>query len=671
MTRNKINTTKTTNKANHKTTNKTGHKATGHKAARPQNKAAKKPRRQGELSEPEGQKKYHNKNYKNNKPQSRYKHGPERSQRHDRQPAVYIEGAFMPSRGSYGFVRTKNRAWPDIFIPGAALGEARPYDLVRVRLKNCPETEKINKESRLEGAVTAVLYHVDAAELAREQGADTELVLRQFGLEPDFPPEVLREAANTSQEVSRSELAQEPNRRDRRDLPFVTIDGVDSRDFDDAVYCRRMENGNYFLSVQIADVAHYVPMGSALEQEAFRRATSVYLPDRVLPMLPFELSNGICSLNAGVDRLTLACDMEWTPRGRLVWHDIYPGVIRVAQRLDYDTVNAALLERDRQAERRIAAYLPMLRELAELQGILERMRSRRGALNFDFPELKVKLDENGHVIGVGRRRSRLAEKMIEQAMLAANETVAEHFYRQRQPFVYRVHEGPVGEKLAALNVTLGAFEYGLLSDEASPKEVQRLLRAAAGRPEEDFMQLMVLRSMNHAEYSAKLAGHFGLAAKFYCHFTSPIRRYPDLAVHRLIKRALGCPDDTLSGRKLDVYTEAAAKQASLQERVAEEAEREAVKLKCCLFMQDKIGQRFAARVTGMTASGIFVAIDERFASGIEGRVALEDLPPDEYKYIPEVMLMHGHRRNFTLGDPIEVSLVKVDLLERRLDFAAV
>lgn len=584
-----------------------------------------------------------------------------------RRPAQRLEGYFMTSRKGYGFVRTRNVGWPDIFIAAGNVADARQYDHVLVKLLTPTEGKKIDKESRLEGVVLQVLHHVDEADLLQNDGQDMQMVMWQLGAPSDFPAAVLAEAAAVPQSINRHDLA---GRRDYRDYPFVTIDGVDSRDFDDAVFCRREENGNYFLSVQIADVSHYVRPGSALEQEAFARATSTYLPDRVLPMLPVELSNGICSLNAGKNRLTLGCDMEFTPRGKLVRHEIFPAVICVYRRLDYDTVNAILLEHDRKLTAQNRDLLPLLKPLAALQGILEKMRTRRGALNFDFPELKVKMGKNGEVAAIVQRRQRLAEKMIEQAMLAANETVAEHFRRLQTPFVYRVHQGPKDEKLAALNAALLAFGYNELGGakgDVSPREVQGLLKQAAGRPEDEFIQLMALRSMTHAEYSPDCSGHFGLAAKYYCHFTSPIRRYADLAVHRAIKHELLCSDDWFNVRKPGAYMAAAAKQSSERERVAEEIEREAVKMKCCLYMREHLGEVFPGKVSGMTAGGIFVALE----NGVEGRVAVDELPPDEYNYYAETMLFKGRAHSFTLGTPLTVRVAKVDLMERRIDFVPV
>lgn len=589
------------------------------------------------------------------------------SSRSPKKPGMKLEGYFMASRNGYGFVRTRQPDWPDIFIPERYVGNARANDLVKIRLLTDIEGQTITKESRMDGMVLDVLHHVDEVDLLKNDGADMEMIMRQHAAPEEFPQAVLEETAAIPQTVSEREMA---GRRDCRDMPLVTIDGVDSRDFDDAVYCRRKDDGNYFLSVHIADVAHYVRMGSKLEEEAFARATSIYMPDRVLPMLPKELSNGICSLNAGVDRLAMACDMEFTPRGKLLNYDIYPSVIRVYRRLDYDMVNAMLLERNRKLCAENADLMPLLKPLAALQRILEKKRARRGALNFDFPELKIKMGNNGEVAAIEKRSQRLAEKMIEQAMLAANETVAEHMKRKNLPFVYRVHEGPMDEKLQNLNAALIAFDYqplGGADGDVSPKEVQALLKQAEGRPEDEFIQIMALRSMSHAEYAPECRGHFGLAARFYCHFTSPIRRYADLAVHRALKHDMLMEDDTLTTRKPGAYMARAAQQSSERERLAEEIERDAVKMKCCLYMRDRVGEVFPAKVSGMTYGGVFAALD----CGVEGRIAVDDLPSDDYEYFAETMLMKGREHKFTLGDSLMVQVSKVDLLERRIDFICV
>ena len=590
------------------------------------------------------------------------------------EPRYILEGYVMQSEHGYGFVRTNNskhsnthkNEWPDIFIPAHSMNGAESHDIVQVGVFTDLEPEQINKESRLSGTVLEVLHHVEERELVDGSGRDIELVLWQNGLDEAFPEAVRQEAAWIPQEVCADELA---GRRDCRDMPLVTIDGKDSRDFDDAVFCRREDDGSYFLSVHIADVSHYVLPRTAVEMEAFRRGTSVYLPDRVLPMLPFELSNGICSLNEGVTRLTLACDMRFSPAGRLLARDIYPAYIRVFRRLDYDTVNEALLEHKPEAEQSLADCMPNLLALKELRDILLGRRLAAGMLNFDFPELKVVLDEQGKVVDVYPRRTRLAESMIEQAMLAANETVARVFHKLGLPLVHRVHSGPEGEKLANLNLTLHACGYPELGEdetaEIHPRDLQQILAQAEGTPEASVLQVMALRSMAHAEYTNKPRGHFGLAAKYYCHFTSPIRRYADLAVHRSVKQFLQTADNALGDKDPGRYIKRAGIQASLRERVAEEAERAAVRMKCCLYMQKHIGDVYPATVSGVTAKAIFLEL----ANGIEGRISVDDLPQDEYIYMPELLALVGQNRTYKLGEPMNVSVARVELIEKRIIFA--
>ncbi len=588
-----------------------------------------------------------------------------RPERPPQEPRYVVEGYVMLSEHGYGFVRTHNHDWPDIFIPVHALNGARSHDTVQVGVMTGLKPEQINKESRLSGVVQQVLHHVEPEEVLDGSGRDVEMVLWQNGLDVEFPAEALREAALIPQTVSEDELT---GRRDCRDMPLVTIDGKDSRDFDDAVFCRREDDGSYFLSVHIADVSHYVRPRTAIDMEAFRRGTSVYLPDRVLPMLPFELSNGICSLNEGVTRLTLACDMRFSPVGRLLARDIYPAYIRVFRRLDYDTVNEALLEHQPQAEQALADCMPGLLALKELRDILLARRLAAGMLNFDFPEIKIVLDGQGKVADVYPRRTRLAESMIEQAMLAANETVARHFHKLGQPLVHRVHSGPEGEKLETLNQTLRACGYPELGEDETvdihPRDLQQILAQAEGTPESSVLQVMALRSMAHAEYTNKPQGHFGLAAKYYCHFTSPIRRYADLAVHRSVKQFLQTRDNAMPEKDLGRYIKRAGIQASLRERVAEEAERAAVRMKCCLYMQKHIGDVYPAKVSGVAAKAIFLEL----ANGIEGRISVDDLPRDEYIYMPELLALAGKDHTYKLGQEMLVRVARVELLDKRIIF---
>ena len=508
------------------------------------------------------------------------------------------------------------------------------------------------------GRVTNVLGNENA------KGVDMLSVLWQHHLPEDFPAPVLRAADKAASPITKADFE---NRRDMREQPLVTIDGIDSKDLDDAVSCRELPNGNIELSVHIADVAHYVRQDSTLDKEAFARGTSVYLPDRVIPMLPRALSNGICSLNAGVDRLAMSCTMEINKIGNVENYDIYESVIRVDKRLDYDTVNLMLIDEDEKAIAENREWLPMLKTMAVLQQRLAKKRRRRGAINFNMPETKVIVDpETGKTLDVVKREQRLAEGLIEQAMVAANETVATHFHRLKMPFIYRVHQSPAEEKLNNLNTSL--LPLGLCVEPSKtgvkPKDFQKMLRQAEGIPQEKFVQMMSLRSMRHAEYLPEALGHFGLASRYYSHFTSPIRRYADLSIHRVIKACLAGKLTAAKRRDMAKRLAKDAEQATRTEQLAENAERDAVDLKCCQFMQDKLGEIFVGHVSGVSAQGVWVELPNT----IEGRVAVADLPFDDYDFIWEEMTLKGGRRSYRLGDEMKVMVARVDLAAREIDF---
>jgi len=506
------------------------------------------------------------------------------------------------------------------------------------------------------GRVVKVLGPADAP------GIDMESILWQFDLPQDFPPEVKNAAEKAAKFVIDEKTIED--RWDFREQPMVTIDGADAKDLDDAVACEILENGNFGLSVHIADVGHYVPAKSVLDNEAFRRGTSVYLPGTVVPMLPKELSNGVCSLNAGEDRLALSCIMEIDREGNILDHEICESVIHVGKRFTYDAVQRLIT--DGPAEDDEAEWLPMLKILAELQEILAEKRRRRGAVNFDIAEAKIVLDENGKVQYIQRRVQRQAEKMIEEAMIAANETVAEHFNKAKVPFVYRVHEGPGGDKLLNLNQAIAPFGLYLPEDErgVKPRAMQELLEQAADTPANDLVQRLALRSMSHALYAPACGGHFGLASRYYCHFTSPIRRYADLVIHRIIKEVLHKKPTAERRQELINWTDRAAEQASRTERAAEEAEREAVRLKCCQFMAEHLGDVFPGKVSGVISGGIFVELENT----VEGRVGIADLPDDYYTYIPERQELAGRRHTFRLGDEVFVQVAAVSVEARTIDF---
>ncbi|MBQ1461455.1 MAG: ribonuclease R, partial [Selenomonas sp.] len=444
----------------------------------------------------------------------------------------------------------------------------------------------------------------------------------------------------------------------------------DSKDLDDGVYARKNPDGSYFLGVYIADVSHYVKEHAPLDREAYARGTSVYLVDRVIPMLPKELSNGICSLNAGVDRLSMACEMQISPDGEITSYEILPTVIHVYRRLTYNIVNKVLVDKAEPFLSDNGDILPMLETLAELRGALKAKRHRRGSIDFDLPEVKVKLDENGHPVALIKREGSLAESIIEECMLAANETVAKHMDTKNLPFMYRVHEQPSEEKIERLNNLLAAFGLFVKQDEQGhikPIDVQQVLEKVEGRPEERIISTVSLRSMQQARYSEQSLGHFGLAARYYTHFTSPIRRYPDLIVHRLLRETFATGSLPLDRQaKLKIVLPEIADHTSNRERLATEAERETTDMKKIEYMAQFVGEEFTGVISGVTAFGIFVELD----NGVEGLVHVSTMTNDYYEYVEEQYAMIGERTRtqYRLGDEVEVILARANVEERNLDF---
>lgn len=509
------------------------------------------------------------------------------------------------------------------------------------------------------GRIIEVLGSSDKA------GVDVESILWQYGLARDFKPALIRQAEKLNKEVSEVDFK---GRRDLRALPMVTIDGIDSRDLDDAVFCEK--NGDIFtLSVHIADVCHYIEEGSALDREAYNRGTSVYFPDRVIPMLPPALSNGICSLNEGVNRLALSCAMEIDMAGKVRSYAIFESVICVKKRLTYDSVNLAL-DGNAEALLELSEEMPLLYDLMELQKILEKKRLRRGALNFDFPETKVVMAENNKdILAIKKRFSGLGEKMIEEAMIITNETVAKNYFKLEMPFIYRIHQSPSPTKMVSLAAALVSFGYVIDDSEGlTNATAKRILAECKGKPEEVFVNTVLLRSMTHASYSTSPLGHFGLASPYYSHFTSPIRRYPDLAIHRAIKKSMR---KKLSGNAKKTMAESlnlAAIQSSAQEKLAEEAERTAVKGKICQYMQDKIGLRFSGTISGVQNYGIYIALE----NGVEGLVHVDNLPSADYQYLENIMQLRGMNGDkYGIGDEVKVEVLSIDLEESHIDFVLI
>lgn len=565
-----------------------------------------------------------------------------------------IVGTFEASR-NFGFVTPDDlRLGQDIFIPKDDKNIIKTGSKVVVEITKWPE-----KKRSAEGKVVEVLGNKG------DTGIEILSIIKRHNLPIEFPVEVQQAAEKAPATISEEEIA---GRRDMRHLPIVTIDGEDAKDLDDGVYVERLKNGNYLLGVYIADVSHYVQENSILDKEAQERGTSVYLVDRVLPMLPRRLSNGICSLNAGEDRLAMSANMEIDHQGQVVNYEIFPSVIRVIKRLTYTVVRKILVDHD---EALIADYqelLPQLENMERLCRILRDRRMRRGAIDFDFPELKVKLDDTGKPIEIVKRVRTLAESIIEEFMLVANETVAEHMDKLKVPFVFRVHEEPDAEKIIKLNNLLHNFGQNIPKmDEIKPGILQKVLVNIAGRPEERIISTVMLRSLKQARYESQNIGHFGLAATYYTHFTSPIRRYPDLIVHRVIRETFKSGDISAKRReKLTAMLPPIALHSSERERAAAEAERETVSLKTTEYMAQFVGEKFDGIINGVTAFGIFVELD----NGVEGLVRVSSMEEDYYQYVEEQYALIGERTKkvYRLGDAVRVILVRVSTEERNIDF---
>lgn len=475
---------------------------------------------------------------------------------------------------------------------------------------------------------------------------------------------MLRQAERVAKPVSEADCQ---GRTDLRNVQMVTIDGEDAKDLDDAVSLT-VQDGFYYLGVHIADVTNYVQENSTLDREALKRGTSVYLADRVIPMLPRALSNGICSLNEGEDRLALSCLMTIDRKGNVIDHTLTESVIRVDRRMNYTSVNQILLMDEAERER-YRPLVPMLEEMDRLAKILRAKRRKRGSIDFDFPETKLELDENGRPLEILPYERNDATKLIEDFMLIANETVAEHFYWQELPFVYRIHEHPDQEKIQRLVTFIRNFGFNIkvgTKEEVHPKEIQKLLDSISGTEEEAMLSRLTLRSMKRARYSTVSSGHFGLACNYYCHFTSPIRRYPDLQIHRIIKEQLR---GRLNDNRIDHYKailDGVAEQSSRLERRAEEAERETVKLKKAQYMADHIGETFQGVISGVTAWGLYVELPNT----VEGMVHISKIPGDYYLYDENACELRGDvtGRSFRLGQTISVKVENVDLQSRNIDF---
>ncbi|WP_182201268.1 ribonuclease R [Paraliobacillus salinarum] len=561
--------------------------------------------------------------------------------------------------GNFGFVIADDKRIPnDIFIPKNASNGAVTGHKVIVDITKFPE-ERMSAE----GEVIEILGHKS------DPGMDIMSIIYKHGIQVDFPEEVLAHAKQVPEEIQASELE---NRRDLRDEMIVTIDGADAKDLDDAVTVKKLDNGNYKLGVYIADVSYYVEENSPIDQEAFDRATSVYLVDRVIPMIPHRLSNGICSLNPQVDRLTLGCEMEIDHSGEVVKHDIFQSVIRTNERMTYSDVNSILVDKDAELRDRYRELVPMFEDMEELAELLRRKRFGRGAIDFDFKEAQVLVDANGKAEDVVIRERSVGERLIEEFMLAANETVAEHFHWMDVPFIHRIHEDPDPDKLQKFFEFIGQLGYSVkgTANEIHPQSLQKVLDRVQGEQEEMIISKLMLRSMKQAKYDPQSIGHFGLATDFYTHFTSPIRRYPDLIVHRLIRTYLvnNQIDQKTRQHWKDRMPEI-AKHASEKERAAVDAERETDDLKKAEYMQDKVGEAFDGVISSVTNFGLFVELPNT----VEGLVHVSYLTDDYYHFDERSFAMIGERTGnmFRIGDEITIKVANVNLDERAVDFEVV
>ncbi|MBR4151937.1 MAG: ribonuclease R [Selenomonadaceae bacterium] len=619
---------------------------------------------------------------------------------------VYVEGKLAVNIKGFGFV-TPEDGGTDIFIEPEDLGSAWNGDKVKVRIVEqygarrvgCiheilerankiivgtltqlkrktfvkPDDKRIDTEIVLPNfneklpAKTKVVVEITSWSPLRGQvieilgnenapGVEIRSILRSHGVAEEFPPEVQNEAAKIELEPSKNEISK---RIDRRNFKIVTIDGEDAKDLDDGVYAEEIDGG-FFLGVYIADVSHYVRPRSFLDKEAFERGTSIYPVDRVVPMLPKELSNGICSLNAGVDRLAMACEMKISAAGKVVNYKIFPTVIHVFRRLSYTQVNKFL-----DGDKELADCAENLNTLKKIHGLRKKIRAGRGAIDFDLPEMKIILNDAGKPLEITKRIQTVAESIIEECMLLANETVAEHTIKKKIPSLYRVHDLPTEEKVSTLNNLLAHFNLHINKGK-EPREFQKILSKVKNLPAEKVITSYALRTMQQARYSPENLGHFGLAAKFYTHFTSPIRRYPDLIVHRMLRASWEMPEKLPSFAK---RLEEIAKQSSERERRAIEIERETLDLKAVEFMQRFIGQNFDGVIDSVTNFGFFVELD----NGVDGLVRASEIDGDFYAFVEKEFALIGHvtGKSFHIGDNVRVKLISANVKLRQLSFELV
>ena len=566
-----------------------------------------------------------------------------------------VVGIFQNNK-SFGFVVPDDRSLgTDIFISKKNFGKARDNHKVLVKITKYPQNGK-----NAEGKIIEVLGNVN------EAGVDMLSLIKEYNLPSTFPEEVVQEAKKFGDTIDEKDI---PNRVDFRDKEIFTIDGEDAKDLDDAVRVEKLDNGNYKLEVHIADVSHYVKENSLLDREALIRGTSIYMLGRVIPMLPRELSNGLCSLNEGEDRYTLSCIMEIDQKGNVVSGEVVKGIIKVTKRMSYNDVQA-ILDGNETVINHYKPYIQEFKNMEELAIILKNRRMEQGYLNLDIPESKIGLDIDGKVVSVGKYETSFANEIIEQFMLSANETIAEKFYWLQAPFIYRVHEKPDIEKIQELNKFLINFGLKIKAnkDNIYPKEFAKILEETKGKEEEKVVSNLVLRTLKLARYEAENKGHFGIASKYYCHFTSPIRRYPDLFIHRIISRYLEENYDVKENwiEEHQKQAEDRAKQSSEREKIATKVEREAEDLKKAEYMESRIGEEYEGIVSSITSFGMFVELENT----IEGLIRFDDLGDEYFIYDEDKKQLIGEHSNkvYKIGDKVKIRVKKASKILRQIDF---
>ena len=568
-----------------------------------------------------------------------------------------LVGTFQKNK-NFGFVIPDDKKLcRDIFISKKNFGKARNNHKVLVQITKYPQ-----KGKKAEGKILEVIGNVN------EAGIDMLSLIKDYELPYRFPKDVVKEAQKFGDKINPNDIEGRVDFRGKYDI--FTIDGEDAKDLDDAVCVQKLENGNYKLDVHIADVSHYVQENTLLDKEALLRGTSIYMLNRVIPMLPRELSNGICSLNEGQDRYTLSVSMEIDNKGKIISSEVFKGIINVTRRMSYKDVQAILDNSNEEIVTKYKDFIADFKLMEELAKILKDKRLAKGYLNLDIPESKIILDQDGYAIDVQKYETTFANEIIEQFMLAANEIIAEKFYWLKAPFIYRVHEEPDLEKVNELNKLLFNFGYKIHIKEGKiyPAEFSKILKEVEGKPEEKIVSNMILRTLKVAVYDSENKGHFGIASKYYCHFTSPIRRYPDLFIHRIISKYLK-NNYTMTEKQVEFYSKVAetdAKQSSDREKIATQVERDSVDIKKAEYMSKKIGEQYEGIISGVTQFGVFVELENT----VEGLIRFENLGEEYYEYDADHKILIGERtkETFKIGDKINIEVIDANKQEKRISF---